>query len=111
MWIERFARGHGFTPEAMRVMNDALEVAAMALGIEPFEEGRRDTLAELIVELAMANPSLGASALSERAVKVLELDSAEASLSACPLIKLGGKFGVLQRALLRSFPSQWRDRG
>jgi hypothetical protein len=68
--IQRFTEAHDFPPEALRGMNDALEVASMALQIEPSEETRRETLAQTIVRLAASDPSLRSAALSEQAVTI-----------------------------------------
>lgn len=68
--IRRFIQDHGFSPEALTRMNDALDVASLALRIELFEEDRRDALGRLIVKLALTDPSLNSAQLSERAIKI-----------------------------------------
>jgi hypothetical protein len=71
MPIRRYVRpGTVFDPEALTAMGKALEGAVATLGIDG-NEGRRETVAQFIIELALTDKSLDAAALRDRAVSAL----------------------------------------
>jgi hypothetical protein len=63
---------HGavFTPEALAVMGKAFEGAVAALGID-HNESKRETVAQLIIELALSPKDLDATALRDQAIAAL----------------------------------------
>jgi hypothetical protein len=72
MPIQRYMRGQDFPPEAVATLSEALAMAARDLEIPLDSEAKRELMAQLVVQAALAEPVLGArldaAALSRKAV-------------------------------------------
>jgi hypothetical protein len=63
--------GAVFTPEVITRMGEAFTGAAFDLGIQPDDETRREAIAQLICELAKAEPEATSETLRQKVVKIL----------------------------------------
>jgi hypothetical protein len=69
MAIRKYLTGASFTPEAVAAMSQALEATVEALAIR--DDAKRETVAKIIVQLALWSDKLSATELSERALAAL----------------------------------------
>jgi hypothetical protein len=76
MSIENHAASSAFAPEALAAMSEALEEATRVLEIRPDEQGKRDIVAQLIIQAALADRDLNAAGLCKKAVLTFSLSSA-----------------------------------